>query len=365
MGNYNFKITTLDKYIIKKFIGTYFFALLLIIAIVIIFDISERIDDFVDREAPLKEIVFNYYANFIPYFMNTFSALFVFITVIFFTSKLAANSEIVAILASGISFKRLMYPYMISAAAIALFSLTLNLFIIPPTNKIRHAFEEKYIKKRFENRGFNTHYQIAPGTFLYTESFSTWNNTAYKFSLESIENNRLKSKLTAEYAKWDTTKGCWVLNNYYLREYIGDTEIIKSGASLDTAIVITLQDFYRKDRDVETYNYFKLNEWIETQNLRGDKSVNHSLIEKHSRVAIPFAAFILTIIGVSLSSKKTRGGIGLNIGIGIALSFSYILFLRFSQMFVYTGVLPPAIALWVPNLLYAIVAVFLYRLAPK
>lgn len=362
---YNFKITTIDKYIIKKFIGTYFFALLLIIGIVIIFDISEKIDDFVDNEAPLKVIIFNYYSNFIPYFMNMFSPMFVFIAVIFFTSKLAANSEIIAILAGGISFKRLMYPYMLSAFAIAAFSLALNLFVIPPANKGRLAFEHEYIKKKYENTGRNLHYQISPGNFMYVESFTKWNNTARNFTLETIDKQKIKSKLSAESAQWDSTKHCWKLKNYHLRQYIGNSEIIKTGESLDTALVITVDDFYRKKNVVETLNYVELNDLIEMQQLRGDQMVKYALIEKHTRFAMPFSAFILTIIGVSLSSKKRRGGIGLNIGVGIALSFSYILFLRFSQMFVHTGTLPPSIALWLPNFIFAIVAVFLYRIAPK
>ena len=362
---YNFKITTLDKYIIKKFIGTYIFAIILIIGIVIIFDISEKIDDFVDKNAPLKEIIFNYYSNFIPYFMNMFSPMFVFIAVIFFTSKLAANSEIIAMLAGGISFKRLMYPYLVSAFAIALFSLLLGLFVIPPANKGRLDFEQRYIKKKYENKGSNLHYQISPGTFMYVESFATWNNTAYKFTLETVEGHQIKSKLSAQSAQWDTVKGCWNLKNYHLREYYGSSEVIKTGASLDTALVITVDDFYRRKNVVETLNYHQLNELIETQQMRGDQMVKYALIEKHTRFAMPFSAFILTIMGVSLSSKKRRGGIGLNIGIGIALSFSYILFLRFSQMFVHTGTLPPSVALWLPNIIFAVVAIFLYRIAPK
>lgn len=362
---YNLNITIIDKYIIKKFIGTYFFALLLIIGIVIIFDISEKIDDFVDKKAPLSAIIFNYYANFIPYFINMFSPLFVFITVIFFTSKLAANSEIIAILAGGISFKRLMYPYFISAAAIAVFSLLLNLFVIPPANRGRLAFEAKYIKGTYQNTNRNMHYQISPGTFMYAESFSTWNNTAYKFTLETIDGHNIKSKLNAESASWDSLKGCWKLNNYHLREYKNNSEIISTGRTMDTTLSITVDDFYRKKNSVESLNYFQLQNLIVTQALRGDQMIKYALIEKHTRFAIPFSAFILTLIGVSLSSKRRRGGIGMNIGIGIALSFSYILFLRFSQMFVHTGALPPGIALWLPNAIYAIIAVFLYRIAPK
>lgn len=362
---YNFNITKIDKYIIKKFIGTYLASILIIIGIVIIFDISEKIDDFVENDAPLKQIVFNYYGNFIPYYANMLSPLFVFITVIFFTSKMAANSEIIAILAGGISFKRLMYPYMLSASAIALFTLMLGWFVIPPANVGRIAFESEYIKNVFENKERNIHYQISPGTFMYAESFSTWNNTAYKFTLESIEGHSIKSKLSAEAAVWDTIKDCWKLRNYHLREYKGDSEIISSGKSMDTTLVITVEDFYRKVDIVETYNFFKLNELIETQRMRGDQMVKYALIEKNTRVAMPFSAIILTIMGVALSSRKRRGGIGLNIGVGIALSFSYIMFLRFSQMFVHTGALPPFIALWLPNIIFAAIAGFLYRVAPK
>lgn len=363
--NYNFKITIIDRYIIRKFIGTYLMALLLIIAIVIIFDISEKIDDFVDKKAPLQSIIFNYYANFVPYFVNMFSALFVFITVIFFTSKMAANTEITAILAGGISFKRLMYPYMLSAFFIFLFSLSLNLFVIPHANKGRLAFEEKYIKEKKASIGRNTHYQIDPGTFLYAESFSEWNNTIYRFALESIEGHNIKSKLYAESAKWDKDKECWTLSNYELRDYAATGESIKKGAKLDTALAITVKDFYRKKNEVEKSDMKELNSLIATQQMRGDAMVKYSLIEKNTRIAMPFSAFILTIIGVSLSSKKRRGGIGMNIGIGLALSFSYILFMRFSQMFVHTGALSPFVAIWLPNVLYAIIAVVLYRLAPK
>ena len=361
-----FRIKLLDRYIIRKFIGTFFVALLLIIVIVIIFDISEKIDDFVDKEAPLKAIVFDYYLNFLPYFINMFSPLFVFITVIFFTSKLAGNSEIIAMLSGGVSFGRLMYPYFLSALFIAVMSLSLNLFIIPSANERRIAFEEQYFKgQKFYNTNRNIHYQIAPGEFVYVESFSTWNNTAYKFTLESIRNSHLLSKLTAESATWDSTSGGWKLKNYTIRDYSTSQQPIVYGRQMDTVISLTVDDFYRRENTVETLTYQELDELIAMQRMRGDSMVKYSLIEKHTRFAVPFSAFILTLIGVSLSSKKRRGGIGLNLGVGIALSFSYILFLRFSQMFVITDTLPPWLAMWLPNILYAVIAAVLYRLAPK
>ena len=356
----------IDVYIVSKFITTFFVALLLIIGIVIIFDISEKIDNFVAKEAPLKAIVVDYYLNFIPYFMNMFSPLFVFITVIFFTSKMAADSEIIAILSCGISFHRMMVPYIFSATLIAIFSLCLNLFIIPDANKTRLEFENQYVKTRFKSVGRNVHYQISPGEFVFAESFSSWNNTAYKFTLEKIVDNKLVSKISAESAVYNEEKDRWTLKKYFIREYNNDlTDKIRSGKQLDTTIALSSKDFYLTEKTVETLNYAELNQLIDTQKMRGDGNVKFALIEKNTRFALPFSAFILTIMGVALSSKKRRGGIGWNIGIGIALAFTYILFLRFSQMFVHTGTLPPAIALWLPNVVFAIIAGFLYRIAPK
>lgn len=360
------RIKTLDRYIIRKFIGTFVVALLLIIVIVIIFDISEKIDKFVDNEAPLSAIIFDYYVNFIPYFVNMFSPLFVFVTVIFFTSKLAANSEIIAMLSGGVSFARILYPYFISAFFIMLVSLSLNLFIIPPANKVRLAFEQQYVKGgRYHNKERNIHYQIAPGEFAYVESFSTWNNTAYNFTLEKFQDNEMVSKLSAESAVWDSTLQGWRLKNYFIRDYYGDREVIRSGTKKDTVVSLIVDDFYRSDKTVESLTYRELENLIAMQRMRGDKMVKYSLIEKHSRFAVPFSAFILTLMGVSLSSQKRRGGIGLNLGIGIALSFSYILFLRLSEMLVVTDTLPPVVALWLPNVVFAVIAVQLYRMAPK
>ena len=356
----------IDAYIVSKFITTFFIALLLIIGIVIIFDISEKIDNFVAKEAPLKAIVFDYYLNFIPYFMNMFSPLFVFITVIFFTSKMAADSEIIAILSCGISFHRMMVPYIFSATLIAIFSLCLNLFIIPDANKTRLEFENQYVKTRFKSVGRNVHYQISPGEFVFAESFSSWNNTAYRFTLEKIVDNKLVSKISAESAVYNEEKDVWTLKKYFIRDYNEDlTDRIRSGKQLDTTLALSSKDFYLTEKTVETLNYHELNNLIDTQRMLGDANVKFALIEKNTRFALPFSAFILTIMGVALSSKKRRAGIGWNIGIGIALAFTYILFLRFSQMFVHTDTLPPAIALWLPNLVFAIIAGFLYRIAPK
>ncbi|MCD8207948.1 MAG: LptF/LptG family permease, partial [Bacteroidales bacterium] len=292
---------------------------------------------------------------------------FVFITVIFFTSRMAGDTEIIAMLSGGVSFHRMMVPYIVSAAIIAIFSMTLSLFVIPKANLVRGEFETKYVHGKGKViTGRNIHYQISPGEFVFVESFSTWNNTAYKFTLERIEDNKLVSKLSAETAVWDSTFNGWRLNKYFIRDYSADlTDKIRSGAKKDTVINLTVSDFYMRKQTVECLSYKQLDELIATQRMRGDDNVKLSLIEKHTRFAMPFSAFILTIMGVALSSKKRRGGMGWNIGIGIALAFAYILFLRFSQMFVFTGVMPPGIAMWIPNIIYAFVSGFLYWVAPK
>lgn len=357
----------LDRYIMKKFLTTFFLALLIIILIVIIFDISEKIEKFVEHEVPLKSIILDYYINFIPYFINLYSPLFVFITAVFFTSRMAANSEIIAILSSGVSYRRMMVPYMVSAALIALLSLGLNLYVIPRANAIRVPFETKYVDQNYTKYSRNNvHYQIAPGQFVYVQAFSAYNNTAYKFTLETIEDGRMVSKVTAESAVWDSTLDGWHLRRYFIREYSkGLQDKVRCGDQLDTVIALKLSDFYRNQKTVETLTQKDLQALIDTQNMRGDANVMYALIEKNRRMTLPFSAFILTIMAVALTSQKRRGGIGFNLALGIGLAFLYILFLKFSEMFVFTGTLSAGLALWLPNFVYIIIAAILYKLAPK
>jgi lipopolysaccharide export system permease protein len=361
------QVKILDKYIVKKFLGTFFFTIMIGVSIVVIFDLSEKIDKFVEKSVPVHEIIFDYFAGFIPWIVNSFSPLIVFISAIFFTSKLAQNSEIVAMLSGGISFRRIMAPYMFSAAVICVLSLILGLYIIPPANQKRLDFENKYIKAQeiVANNKRNLHYQLSPGEFVYMGQFSSSTNTAYGFTLERMEGNHVVSKLSAASAAWDTTFQGWRLRNYYIRDFYGESEMVRTGRQLDTVIQLSLKDLYRRRNAVESLSGKELSELIEVQKMRGDAEIKRSLIEKNSRIATPFSAFVLTVIAVSLSSRKKRGGLGLNIGIGLALSFAYILFMRFSQMFVQNGIMEPLLAMWLPNIVFAVVAVILYRLAPK
>jgi lipopolysaccharide export system permease protein len=355
----------IDLYIIKKFLGAYFFAIALIISIAVVFDLSERIEDFIEKEAPLKAIIFDYYMNFIPYFANLFSSLFTFIAVIFFTSKMAYNTEIIAILSAGVSFRRIMLPYFISAFVIAMFSFLLMAYVIPPANSVRLDFTYKYIKNPVDNSGRDIHRQIEPGLFVYMQSYNIENDIGYKFSMERFENGELKSKLLSEYIKWDTTSNKWTIKNYHIRDIDGLKENITHGLSIDTTLELYPEDFKRYAQFVETMSLPELNEFIEEQKMQGADNVVALLIEKYSRFAYPFSTFILTLIGVSLSSRKVKGGIGMHIGLGLLLSFSFILFMRFATMFAISGSMQPLFAVWLPNILYAFIAILLYRLAPK
>lgn len=359
-----FKI--IDIYIIKKFLGTYFFAILLIVSIAVVFDISEKIEDFMEKEAPLRAIVFDYYMNWIPYFANLFSSLFTFIAVIFFSSKMAYNTEIIAILSSGVSFRRMMFPYFVSAFVIALFSFVLMAYVIPPANEVRLDFTYKYVKNPIRNTDKDIHRQIEPGVFVYMKSYNATNDVGYKFSMEKFnDDGMLQSKLLSDYIKWDSTINKWTIKNYYIREIDGINENIITGSSIDTALNMEPEEFKRIDNFTETMNIHELNEYIEEQKMQGADNVTSLLIDKYSRVAYPFSTFILALIGVSLSSRKIRGGIGMHIGFGLLLSFSFILFMRFSTMFAISGVMNPLFAVWLPNLTYALISLLLYRMAPK
>ncbi|MFO7864473.1 MAG: LptF/LptG family permease [Salinivirgaceae bacterium] len=355
----------LDIYIIKKFLGTFFYAIGLIILIVIVFDLSEKIDNFLENDAPIDEIIFDYYLNFIPYFANLFSSLFTFIAVIFFTSKMAAHSEIIAILSSGVSYSRFARPYMISALILALFSFVLINWIIPPANQKRIEFEEKYVDSRYINNDRNIHRQIDPELIIYFSSYNTRHDIGHKFSMERYENGVLKEKLMSDYIKWDTTKNKWRIVNYHIRKIDSLEETITRGTSIDTTLNMKPEDYRQRIKLVEAMNFRQLNEFIEDQRMRGSGNVISYEIERHKRFAYPFSTFILSIIGMSLASRKTRGGIGGNIGLGIALTFTYIMFQQVTTVFATNANLDAALSVWIPNFVYAIIAFVLFKRAAR
>jgi lipopolysaccharide export system permease protein len=356
----------LDWYIIRKFLGTFFFTIALIVSIAVVFDLSEKIDDFLENNAPLRKIIVDYYLNFIPYFAVLFSPLFTFITVIYFTSRMAYNTEIIAILSSGISFHRLLVPYFISAFALTIFSFTLNNFVIPHANARKLIFEETYYHNSPKVvRDRNIHKQIEPGIYIYLESYNTISNSGRKFSMEKFEEGILVSKLFADEIRWDSLINKWHLRNFYIRNYLVDNQELIRGQSVDTVINLTPEEFRRRDNAVEAMNLGELNRFIREQKLQGAADINHYLIDKHRRFSFPFSTFILTLIGVSVSSRKAKGGIGMQLGVGLLISFSYIVFMQFSSQFAISGSTSPFVAVWIPNVLFTIIAVFIYRLAPK
>ncbi|MEO6882836.1 MAG: LptF/LptG family permease [Bacteroidia bacterium] len=359
------KLKKIDVYILRKFLGTFVYCISLISVIIVIFDISEKIEDFIGKHAPLKAIVFDYYFNFIPFIVNLFSPLFTFIAVIFFTSQMASRTEIVAILGSGVSFKRLLFPYMLAASVIASFSLVLNHFVIPKANRIRIHFEDVYIKNRYHNDNFNIHRQISPGTFMYVERYDNDENRGYKFSLEQISDQQLHYKLLSDFIQWDSIHKKWQIHNYYIRKINSAGEKVTAGIELDTTLNFVPKDFGRQLNKIETMSYHELNSAIKQEKMLGTNNVALYEIEKYKRTAFPFATFILTIIGVSLASRKVRGGIGLHIGLGLLISFSFILFMQVSTTFAASDLISPFIAVWIPNILFGILALLLLRLAPK
>ena len=351
-----------DRYIIKHFLGTFFFAILLLFAIVVMFDINEKLDAVLT--APWKATVFQYFMNFLPFVLSQFSPLFTFISVIFFTSRLADRSEIIAMLSNGISFHRLTLPYLFSAAVIAVGSYLLAAYIIPPANVERIAYTNKWVKNKEVIYGDNIQLQIRPGVMAYMARYDNTTRSGFRFSLEEFDGNTLKSRLTAETVKYDSV-GLWTVKQYTIRTFKGMKETMTKGAQMDTLLNIDPRDFLISKNDEQTMTSPELKEYINKQKARGVANIKNFEIEYERRIAMTAAAFILTIIGLSLSSRKVRGGIGLNIGLGLLLSFSYILFMTVTSTFAVSGYTSPRVAMWIPNFVYIIIAAVLYYKASR
>ncbi len=364
----NKPIKILDWYIIKKFIGTYFFSILLIISIAIVFDINENLEKFAQYHPPLKAIVFDYYANFVPYYTNLFSPLFVFIAVIFFTSKLAGNSEIISMLAAGVSFKRLMRPYMIACVIISLVTFYLGAYVIPHGTVIRQNFETIYKNKKRNTAAENVQLQVGKGVIAYIQHYDNNIKRGYGFCLDKLEDKKLVSHLTATEVQYDTisdTKYNWKVYNWKIRTLKGLKEHIVSGMEKDTVIHMEPTDLVYSKGQQETLTSPQLKEYIEKQKERGSGNVVQYEVEYHKRIASSLASFILTTIGLSLSARKRKGGMGMYLGMGLALSFGYIMLQTISATFAIKGGLPAMLAAWIPNLIFIIVAYFCYKNAPN
>ena len=355
----------LDVYIIKKFLGTYFFAIVLILTIGIVFDLVEKLDRFANNAVPptVSEIAF-YYLNFIPFYANLLSALFTFIAVIFFTSKMAGNSEIIAILASGVSFHRLMRPYFISAFLIFALSFGLGGYVIPNSRKQMLEFENEFVRSFRRDNVRNVQMEIEPGIILYIDRYEQTRNRGYRFSLEKFEGRSLVSRLTAETITWHSDYN-WTVHNYLKRSFDGMFESITYGTARDTIIRIQPSEFFIVAQDAPMMTNPQLRAHLETQRRRGVGNTQVFEDEYYRRYSMPMSIFVMTLIGVSLSSRKVRGGMGLNLGVGVALSALYILFSTISTTFAVNGAMSPATAVWMPNAVFLVVGIFLYMRAPK
>ena len=360
----------LDWYIIKKFLGTYFFTIALVIIIMVVFDFNEHIDKL--KDASVHEIIFDYYMNYVPYFINMFSPLFVFIAIIFFTSKLAENSEIIAMFSTGMSFRRLMLPYMLSAALIAAFTLYLGSEVIPKGSIKRLAFEKEYKLSHYNRDNsdgtYNIQLEVEDGVIAYIESYQHLNRTGYRFVLDKFDGKKLVSHMTARSVTYDTLsveKYHWIAHNFMIRDMSSNIEDIIQGTEMDTIIRFEPADFLITNGQHETMSTAELREYINRQKNRGFGNIQDFEIEYHKRYAMSFAAFILTVMGVSLSSRKRKGGMGLYLGIGLGLSFGYILFQTVSSNFAITGAMSAFWAEWLPNFIYVPIALVLYIKAPK
>lgn len=359
----------IDRYIIGKFLQTYIFSILLMISIAVIFDYNENIDKLTQGGASLEAIIFDYYLNFVPYYAYLFSALFVFISVIFFTSKLADNSEIIAMISAGISFRRLMVPYLFTAAIIAGVNFYLGATIIPRGSAERLEFEDQYKRKK-KNSTFsdNMMMQVDKGVIAYVGHFDGPTKTGYTFWLDKFEDKKLVSHLEARQIVYDsisTTQFHWKLSHVQIRDLSGEREHITTFNQLDSVIHMEPQDFIHTKDFQETMTNKELVEDIERKKIRGTGQVKAFQVEYYKRYASAFAAFIMTIIGASLSSRKRKGGMGFSLGVGLALSVTYIFLQEICSSFAINANVPVVPAVWFPNVLYMFISIYLYKKAPR
>ena len=357
----------LDRYILFKFIGTFFLAVGLLMLIIIVFDLSENIDSFLKHDAPWQRVVVDHYLTSIPYFTNQFIHLFAFISVILFTSKMANHSEVVAVLSSGVSFWRFLLPYIEGAMLLTLMSLYLGNFLVPNLNTVRRQFKDEYIEHLTKSAGRNVHIQTDKDEFVYVELYNVQRDHGYKFSVERYNGNELTYKMASDVIYHDSVdEHKWRIDFVTERDIIGDREHIVNHRRLDTIIpALSASDFYNMKEDFEEMNFFELRDHILTMRQRGTEGIRRYEVEMHQRMARPFALLILTLIGAALSCRKIKGGMGMHLGLGITIAFSYVLFDKVAMAFGVNGVLPPVVTAWIPNVIFLVIALYFLAKAPK
>ncbi|MGB3851370.1 MAG: LptF/LptG family permease [Tunicatimonas sp.] len=354
----------IDQYIIKKFLGTFLFVVLLLVSIVTVIDFTEKNDDFIENNLGTLEIL-GYYINFIPYVASLITPITVFIAVVFVTSKLAGNTEIIAILSGGVSFRRLLYPYFLGACLIAGVSFWLNGWVIPNANEGRIAFELKYVKSPFYYDESDIHIKVAPEAYAYMENYNNNSEVGYRFTLERIRGNEMLEKLSARRIEWDSTNAKWKLKDWTLHTFTGEEETVENGAEMDTTINIHPDDFGSTYHMFETMTMPELDDHIAKQRERGGNDIPIYQVEKYIRYMSPFTAIILTFIGVIMSARKSRGGSGFQIALGFMIAFVYIIFFIFSRSLAEVNSINPLLAVWLPNIIFSAVGVVLYNTVPR
>ncbi|WP_439483523.1 LptF/LptG family permease [Cyclobacterium plantarum] len=354
----------LDKLIIKDFLKTYLFVVLMLIMVVLVLDFTEKNDTYIRNNVPTSEVL-QYMLNYGLYLNNLLTPITVFISVIFITSKMAGRTEIIAILSSGVSFMRMLVPFLLSAILIAVVSFLLNGWVLPVATAGVSQFKVEYLDKQQQSNQQNIHIQVAPDVFAYISSYYTSNNSGYKFTLEHIEEGKLLSKFSADRIVWDTTTNAWSAKNWKLRELQEMGERWDAGVEMDTTLSITPNDFDLPLNHHETLTLPKLTEQIKILEERGADNISYYRIEKYVRFMSPFAAILLTFIGVIVSAKKTRGGSGFKIALGFLLAFVYIILFLLSRTFAEAGTAYPVLAVWIPNMVFGLTGLILYKTIPR
>jgi lipopolysaccharide export system permease protein len=355
----------LDRYILFKFLGTFVFIMMLLLCITIVIDIEEKVDAFVNNHVTVKLFLFDYLFYFILFITSLIGPFFILVSVIFFTSQLAERSEIIAILNSGTSFYRLLYPYMIGATILATLFYLGNNYFVPYANKKRIDFENTYVSKPPEGLRFNFHRTIAPGTIIYMENYKPSDGSGFKFSIDKFADGKLVYKLRSDKIDWIPKTKRWRVSNYYIRELDANGDRITSGASMDTTFSFKPEDFIFSENKKEVMTTPELKAYIAYMYKSGQPDIEFYEVERYRRTSSCFSIYILTLIGVSVASRKVRGGLGWHIVLGIGLSALYEVIMKFTITFSTNASLPPVLGVWIPNVLYACLAFYLIKKAPK
>ena len=366
-------MTILDRYIIKKILTTFFYVVLILVAIISVIDITEKIDKFTKSNLSVDDVI-GYYGDFIPWIAGLLTPITVFISVVYVTSRMAAHTEIIAILSSGVSFKRLLLPYMVASLVIASITFYLNGWVIPKSNQDRLLFEMQYFKANNNAYRSNIHMQIEPSVYLFIQSFNSETAVGYQFSLERFDKNRLVEKITAENIQWDSVKQKWTMKYwkkklvdslFTVRQVNSSVVLATSGESMDTTLSVTPKDFDNSNRNYDGLTMGELTTHIEKMKFRGSTGVEIYEVEKQIRYASPFTVFVLVFMGVIVSSRKSRGGTGFQIALGFMLSFVFILFFTMTRTYAETGSLSPFLAAWLPNSVFAVISLAMYKYVPR